>query len=161
MTVHSIVFTRPPNKHTSRPPRLQLVSSAPSVINALTKTRHLNSPGLTFQTHVGCVTIVWLAIVEEQKKSGPMLNQPSQQRTSRLQGNSRLLLQKVFEGSRKSVTCPLPLLSPLEMLQGQSRRARGRCSLLAFATFPFCPLASEQSSTRGDWGACGFPAAFF
>ena len=32
-----------------------------------------------------------------------MLNQPGEQRTSRLQGNSRLLLQKVFEGSRKFV----------------------------------------------------------
>ena len=32
-----------------------------------------------------------------------MLDQPSQQRTSGLQGNSRLLLQEVFEGPRKSV----------------------------------------------------------
>ena len=48
------------HKHTSRPPRLQNVSSALSLVHALTKTRHLNSPALTFQTHVGCVTIVRL-----------------------------------------------------------------------------------------------------
>ena len=44
-------------KHTSRPPRLQLVSSALSVVDALTKARQLNSPGLARQTHVGCVTV--------------------------------------------------------------------------------------------------------
>ena len=32
-----------------------------------------------------------------------MLDQPGQQRTSRLQRDSRLLLQEVFEGPRKSV----------------------------------------------------------
>ena len=74
------------HKHTSRPSRLHLVSSAPSVINEITKTRHLDSPGLTCQTHVGCVTIMCFTFVEEQEKIGTILNQPGQQRTSRFQG---------------------------------------------------------------------------
>ena len=90
------------HEHTSRPPPLQLVSNALSVVNALTKTRQLNSPGLTLQTHVGCVTAVRLTLVEEKEKIGTVLDQPSQQRTSRLQRDSRLLLQEVFEGPRKS-----------------------------------------------------------
>ena len=53
------------HEHTSRPPRLQLVSGALSVVNALTKARQLNSPGLALQTHVGCVTVVRLTLVEE------------------------------------------------------------------------------------------------
>ena len=84
------------HEHTSRPPRLQLVSSALSVVSALTKARQLNSPGLTLQTRVGCVTVV-LTLVEEPEKIGTMLVQPSQQRTSRPKRDSRLLLQEVFE----------------------------------------------------------------
>ena len=80
----------------------------------------LNSPGLALQTHVGCVTVVRLTLVEGLEKIGTMLDQPSQQRTLRLQRDSRLLFQEVFEGPRKSVhrlatrsTSPLLLLSPL------------------------------------------------
>ena len=93
MTMRSVVFNSNNHKHTSRPPRLQLVSSA----------RQLNSPGLALQAHVGCVTVVRLTLVEELEKIGTMLDQPSQQRTSRLQRDSRLLFQEVFEGPRKSV----------------------------------------------------------
>ena len=80
--MRSVVFTRPP--------RLQLVPSVLSVAYAL-KARHLNSPRLAFQTHVGCVTIVWFTLVEEQEKIGTMLNRPRQQRTSRFQSDSRPL----------------------------------------------------------------------
>ena len=41
------------HEHTSRPPRLQLVSSTLPVVNALTKARQHNSPRLALQTHVG------------------------------------------------------------------------------------------------------------
>ena len=41
--------------------------------------------------------------MEEQEKMGTMLDQPSQQRSSRLERDSRLLCQEVFEGPRKSV----------------------------------------------------------
>ena len=46
-------------------PRLQLVSGALSVVNALAETRQLNSPRLTLQTHVGSVAIVRLTFVEK------------------------------------------------------------------------------------------------
>ena len=107
------------HKHTSRPPRLQLVSSVLSVVYTLTKARHLNSPGLAFQAHVGCVTIVRFTLVIEKEMIGPMLNQPGQQRASGFQGDTRPLLQEVFESSRQSMhrlarsTSPLLLLSPL------------------------------------------------
>ena len=52
------------DEHTSRPPRLQVVSSTLSVVSALTKARQLNSPGLSLQTHVGCVNVVRLNLVE-------------------------------------------------------------------------------------------------
>ena len=89
---HSCFYSNT-HEHTSRPPRLQLVSSTLAVVNALTKARQLNSPGLAWQTHVGCVPVVRLALVEEQEKIGTMLDQRSQQRTSRLQRDSRLLFR--------------------------------------------------------------------
>ena len=91
------------HEHTSPPPRRQLVSSTLTVVDALTKARQINSSGLAVQTHVGCVTVVRLTLVEEKEKIGTMLDQPSQQRTSRLQRDSRLLFQEVFEGPRMSV----------------------------------------------------------
>ena len=53
------------HKHTSRPPRLQLVSSALSVVDTLAETRQLNSPGSALQTHECSVTIMRLAFVEK------------------------------------------------------------------------------------------------
>ena len=45
--------------------RLQLVSSSLSVVDALAEARQLNSPGLAFQTNVGCVTVVRLTFVKK------------------------------------------------------------------------------------------------
>ena len=108
------------NKHACKPYRFQLMPSAISVVDTLAKTRHLNSPGLPFQSHASCVAIVWLTLVGEQKQIGVML-QPGQQRTSRFQqGVSKLLLQEVFEGFASPCadwtarsTSPLVFLSPL------------------------------------------------
>ena len=58
--MRSVVLVSNTNEHTSRPPRLQFVPNALSVVDALTEARQLNSPGLTIQTHVGCVTVVRL-----------------------------------------------------------------------------------------------------
>ena len=119
------------HEHTSRPPRLQLVSSPLSAINALNKARQLNCPGLAFQTHAGCVTVVRLTLVEEQEKIGTMLDQPSQQRTSRLQRDSRFVVPGSLRGSSQVRAQIEQHVGPLrcscsrpwEMLQAQSRRA--------------------------------------
>ena len=46
---------------------------------------------------------MWLTHVGEQEQIRTLLHQPSQQRTSRLQSDFRLLLQEILEGSRQSV----------------------------------------------------------
>ena len=88
MTMALSCFYANTHKHTSKPPRLQLVSSALSVVDALAETRQLNSPGLAFQTHTGGVTIVWLTPAKPTADSGT----PAQFQISAL-----------FESPRKSV----------------------------------------------------------
>ena len=125
MTMCSVVFARTPTNTHKRPSRFQLVQGAFSVVDALAKTRHLNSPELSFQSHVSRVAIVRLTFVEEQEKIGTLLNQTSQQRTSRFQCDSRLLRQKVFESSRKSVhrlDCTLDLSIALALALGRCFR---------------------------------------
>ena len=103
MTMRSVVFTRTP-KNTPLDHldsnlcrvRFRQSTHSPKLGNSILQ-------GLPFKRACWLCDRVARALVEEQEKIGTMLDQPRQLRTPGLQDNSRLLLQEVFAGSRKSV----------------------------------------------------------